>query len=409
MKLGRAWPILALAMLCGCQQLPLNGPAGYDIPGGGSTGLSNPPHTQVYDYAFVDINPVVLEYLVQGENDLLAKAFGGPAASLRVGVGDVLEATVFESSSGGLFTPAGAGNRAGNFVTVPRQTVSTSGDITVPYAGVVHVAGETVPDIERQIEGSLVKRAIEPQVIVTMVEQNAGTVSVVGDAVSSSNKLKLSGSERILDLVSKAGGLKFPPYNSVVMLQRGKKSAAVRFTTLVAHPEENVYVHPSDLVYVYRDQRKYVAAGAVGATSGGASVAGNQTLVGAVGLFSFDQEDLSLNEALAKAGGLIDYRADPAQVFVYRIEHRNVLERMGVDLSGFAPSQKMIPTVYRANFRDPSAFLYSQRFPMRDKDTIYVANAEFIEVGKAFAYLRDWTSTTAGVAADANVVRWHGP
>jgi polysaccharide export outer membrane protein len=365
---------------------------------------------QVYDYAFVDINPIVLDCLVDSETGSFSKTFGGPAPALRVGVGDVLEATIFESSAGGLFTPAGAGNRMGNFVTVPRQTVSNSGTVTVPYAGVLQVAGQTVPEIERQIESKLASRAIEPQVVLTMVEQNAGTVAVVGDALSVSNTIKLSSSgERILDLVSKVGGLKFPPYDAFVTLQRKNRSATVHFPTLVAHPEENVFVRPGDLVYVYRDQRKYVAAGAIGASTGGASIAGNQTLVGAVGLFSFDQEHLSLNEAIAKAGGLLDDRADPAQVFLYRIERRKVLERMGVDLSGFAPNQEMIPTVYRANFRDPSSFLYAQRFPMRNKDTIYVGNAQANEFTKFLVYVNAVTGTMSGVAADANVVLHHGP
>jgi hypothetical protein len=38
---------------------------------------------------------------------------------------------------------------------------------------------------------------------------------------------------------------------------------------------------------------------------------------------------------------------------------------------------------------DPSSSLFAQRFPMRDKDAIYVGNAEAIEVSKAFVYLRE--------------------
>ncbi len=47
---------------------------------------------------------------------------------------------------------------------------------------------------------------------------------------------------------------------------------------------------------------------------------------GLTGQFAFEQEKLSLNEALAKAGGLIDNRANPSQVFLYRLEFRSVLE-----------------------------------------------------------------------------------
>ena len=270
------------------------------------------------------------------------------------------------------------------------------------------MAGLTVPEIKREIESKLQGRAIEPQVIVSMVEQNATTVTVIGDTVGS-NTLKLTGAgERILDMISKVGGLKSPAFETFVTLQRKGRSATMYFPALISNPEENVFVRPGDLIYVNREQRKFVAAGAIGASTG-TSISNNQTLTGAIGLFSFDQEHLSLNEAIAKAGGLLDYRADPAQVYLYRIERRNTLERMGVNLSNFPPSQQAIPTVYRADFRDPSSFIFSQRFPMRNKDTIYVGNADAVELSKAFAYIRDWTSTGAGVAGDANIVAWHGP
>ena len=404
----RTWTLAALAMLSGCSALPLDGPSEQAIVTGASATLPNPPRAVVYDYALVDVNPIVLDCLADIETDSF-KAFGGSAPTLRVGVGDVLEASVFESSVGPV-PAAGVGNRLGNFLAVPRQKVSGSGTIVFPYAGEAQVAGRTVPEIEREIESKLANRVIEPQVILTVVEQNAGTVNVAGDAINVSNKIALAGSgERILDMVSKAGGLRFPTYEVFVTLQRKNRSVTVYFPTLINNPDENVFVRPGDVIFVNRNQRKFVAAGAIG-SSVGTSVNSNQALTGAVvGLFSFDQEHLSLNEAVGKAGGLLDDRADPRQVFIYRIERRKTLEGIGVDLSRFGPSQQLIPTVYRADFRDPSSFLFAQRFPMRDKDTIYVGNAEANEVSKVFAYINLWTSTPANVASNANTVAYHGP
>ena len=314
------WKLVALAMLSGCSQLPLDGPAKQDIVAGASATLANPPQAVVYDYALVDINPVVLDCLANTETDSISKSFGGRAPALRVGVGDVLGVSVFEASSGP-FAPAGANNRQqGNVVTIPNLTVDSSGAISVPYAGEVQVAGRTPPEIEREIESKLARRVVEPQVVLNIAEQNAATVTVVGD--SGTNKVKLSGSgERILDMVSKVGGLKFPAYETDVTLQRKKRTATTYLPTLVSNPEENIFVQPDDVIYVSRNQRKFVAAGAIG-SSVGTSVNNNQSLTGAVvGLFSFDQEHLSLNEAIAKAGGLLDDRADPAQVYIFRIEH----------------------------------------------------------------------------------------
>jgi polysaccharide export outer membrane protein len=151
-------------------------------------------------------------------------------------------------------------------------------------------------------------------------------------------------------------------------------------------------VTPADTIYVYREQQKFVAFGAL-ATVGQTS--------GLTAQFPFDQESLSLNEAVAKAGGLLDSRAHPGQVFLYRMEYRDVLEKIGVNLKPFPQEQKFVPTVYRANFRDPSSFFVAQAFPMRHKDVIYVSNADSVEVVKFLDYARAVTSTVSGVASDS--------
>jgi polysaccharide export outer membrane protein len=229
------------------------------------------------------------------------------------------------------------------------------------------------------------------------VEQNATEVAVVGDVINAANKFKIRlGGERVLDMISRAGGIKYPGYESFVTLQRKGKQATLYFPKLITTPAENIFVAPGDSIYVYREQQKYVAVGALG-TAGQA--------FGLAGQFTFDQEKLSLNEAVAKAGGLLDTRADPRQVFLYRLEFRESLEKMGVDLSKFAPEQRLIPAIFRANYRDPSSFFFAQQFPMRHKDVIYVANADSIEFVKFLNYVTAITSTVSGVATDVVTVK----
>lgn len=327
------------------------------------------------------------------------KSFGnrrGPPAAIRVGVGDVVQVSIFESSAGGLFIPAEAGSRPGNFVTFPAQTVDRTGTISVPFAGEVQAAGRSLTEIQKDIEARLAKRAVEPQAVVSLAEQNASEVAVVGDVVSGANKFKIRpAGERVLDILSRAGALKYPGYELFVTLQRGKEKATVYFPTLVSNPEENIYVAPGDVLYVYREQQKFIALGALGSTG--------QTS-GLTGLYPFEQERLSLNEAVAKAGGLLDNRANPGQVFLYRMEYRDTLEKLKVDLKKFPRDQKFIPTIYRANFRDPSSFFFAQGFPMRHKDIIYVTNADSVEMTKFLEFLRTITSTVAGSATDALVI-----
>jgi polysaccharide biosynthesis/export protein len=397
--LSKSWQVLivsALALvLAGCAHLPVNGPNYRDISTGATTTLATDRDAIAYDYALVDISPKVIDTLAELGAESLNKTFGarpGAAPALRIGVGDVVQVSIFESTSGGLFIPAEAGVRPGNFVTLPNQTIGRSGTITIPYAGAIRAEGRTATEIQDTIENKLASRAIEPQVVVTLIEQNASTVSIVGDTLNGANKFKISGSgERVLDIISRAGGVKYAGYELFVTLQRQNKRATIHFPRLINNPNENIFVQSGDTIYVYREPQKYVAVGALGTSS--------QTS-GLTGQFTFDQERLSLNEALAKAGGLQDSRANPRQVFLYRMERREVLENAGVSVTHFDAEQTLIPTIYRANFRDPSNFFFAQKFSMRDKDVIYVANSDSTEVTKFLNYVRLWTSSVAGVATD---------
>jgi len=392
--------VAAGALLSACSQLPVDGPNSRDITGSAATSLTIDRRAVVMDYALVDIDPNVIRFAGDVGLGSFYHTFGtgtGPPPSIRVGVGDVLQVSIFESAAGGLFIPAEAGVRPGNYVTLPPQHVDQSRSISVPYAGNVLAAGRTVTEIEEDIRGKLANRAIEPQVVVSFIERNATQVAVVGDVVNGANKFQIQmGGERILDMVSRAGGIKYPGYESFVTLQRGKRKATVYFPTLVRDSTENIYVAPGDTLYVYREQQKFVALGAL------ALVGQTQ---GLTAQFTFDQERLSLNEAVAKAGGLLDTRADPRQVFLYRLEYREALDKMGVDLSKFPHDQGLIPTVYRANFRDPSSFFATEGFQMRHKDIIYVSNADSVEVVKFLDYIRSITSTVSGVASDTVITK----
>lgn len=393
--MSRIYLTLVAALLAGCGNLPVDGPAFRDISNAAAVSVVNDRHQVVYDYVLVDISNRVLEHVEEVGPGSFFSSFGagrGPAPTIAVGVGDVLAVTIFESASGGLFIPPEAGVRPGNFVSLPPQTVGKSGTISVPYGGEIQAAGRTPQQIKVDVEKALASRAVEPQALVTLVEQTAMAVTIVKEA--GSNRLQIRPNERVLDVIARAGSLGYPGYELFVTLQRRGVRSTVYFPTLINDPRENIFVMPGDMLYMYREQQKFVAVGALG-SSGQTS--------GVTGLYSFEQERLSLNEAIAKAGGLADTRANP-QVLLYRMEHREILERMGVDIRQFA-TEKYIPTIYRANFRDPSSFFFAQRFPMRHKDAIYVANADSIQLERFMAHSRSITSFVAGTAVDALVTR----
>ena len=396
MPLLKHFAILPALLIAGCTNLPISGPVHRDIDGAATSSITNERRKVAYDYALVEVSDKVIDCLLEIGPGTFFTSFGvgrGVAPTIAVGVGDVLSVTIFESSAGGLFIPPEAGVRPGNFVTLPPQTVNRNGTISVPYAGDIQASGRTPQEIKTAIEKALSARAVEPQVVVTLAEQTAMAVTIVG--VGGSSKLQIRSNERILDVIARGGAGAIPGYEMFITLQRRGHRATVYFPALISDPRENIYVQPGDTLYIYREQQKFAAFGAIGA--GGVTS-------GLTGLFAFEQEQLTLNEALAKAGGLVDTRANP-NVYLYRMEPREMLAKMGVDTSKFPVTAKYIPTVYKANYRDPSIFFLAQRFPMRNKDAIYVANADSVELEKFIAHSTAITTYVAGTASDALVTR----
>ncbi len=375
-----------LFALSACAMIPDDGPSRRAIEASATTAVAaaNGP---LVNYALVDLNKNVLTYIDDPGPGSLLQTFGegrGPAPELKVGIGDTVQVTLFEAQSGGLFIPTDAGARPGNYVTLPSQTVDGKGYISVPYAGQIRVLGRGTPAIQSEIVDKLRNRAIEPQAIVSLVSQTSTQVTVLGD-VSAPGRIGINpAGDRVLDAISRAGGIKSPGYEEFVALERRGRKGAVYFLNLIENPEENIFVSPNDLLYVYQYQRAFTAFGATGLS----------------GQFKFQQENLTLNDAVGKAGGLLDARAEPGQVFAYRLEKRRTLEEMGVDLSKFKPGVEDIPTIFRVNFRDPSGFFAARKFPMRDNDIIYVDNADEVEITKFLTFLTTMSGAASSVTGD---------
>ena len=372
----------------GCAMLPDSGPARRTVEAQATTTLGESSSGSILQYALVELNRFVLPFVSDPGPGSLFRTFGaghGPVPEIKVGVGDTVQVTLFEAQAGGLFIPTDAGSRPGNFVALPAQTVDSKGFITVPYAGQVRVLDRGTPAIQQEIVAKLKDRAIEPQAVVTLASQTSTQATVVGD-VGTPGRIAINpAGDRVLDAIARAGGIRNPGYEEFVTLQRRGLKGTVYFLNLVKDPHENIYVEPGDTLYVFQYQRAFTAFGATGAS----------------GQFKFLQEDVMLSDGVGKVGGLLDGRAEPGQVFVYRIETRLTLERMGVDLTNFDAERADIPTIYRVNFRDPSGFFAARRFPMRDGDVIYVDNADQVEITKFLSMITTLTGAASTVAGDA--------
>src|SRR5262249_10322465 len=160
-----------------------------------------------------------------------------------------------------------------------------------------------------------------------------------------------------------------------VVLERNGRRAIAPFGALIYDQVNNSYVHPNDAIYLYREPQTFLAFGGVGAQQ----------------QVPFSSWRMSLAEAISRAGGLVDTLADPASVFLYRGEARDIAEAMGIDCTPY--EGPMIPVIYTINLRDPAGYFLASSFEMRNKDIIYASNAFAVESTKFMTYLNTIQST----------------
>jgi polysaccharide biosynthesis/export protein len=347
--------------------MPASGPESWDVKTGQRDPLSLP-------YALVKVTPAVTTVLSKVVPRLTQFAEERRPQDIRLGIGDIVSVTIFEARSGGLFIPLEAGVRPGNFVTIPNQAVDVHGNISVPYAGNIRAKGRTPVEIQQAIVDAIQNRALEPQVVVSVVEQRTSLITVLMEG--GAKRLPASATpERVLDVIARAGGTGGPGADMWVVLERNKRRAVAPFAALIYEQPNNVFVHPDDTIYLYREPQTFLAFGALGSQQ----------------QIPFGTWRITLAEAVAKAGGLVDGAADPASVFLYRGETRETALELGIDCTPF--TGPLIPVIYNINFRDPAGYFLAANFEMRNKDAIYVSNSVSVEATKAMVYFNTINST----------------
>ncbi len=371
-----------------CGIIPRSGPSADAILEAGR--LEAPP------FALIPIDDRVVTLLAKWHGPSLYGQFGDYRASAdqRIGIGDSIVVTVWEAAAGGLFSsPVGDPRQPGSHsAIIPEQVVARDGSITVPYAGRVHVAGKTPPEVESVIVERLAGKAIEPQALVTLSKNVSNTVTVTGEVVAGARiPLNVRG-DRILDIIAAAGGIKVPARESFIDLTRGGRTVRVPFQALLMDPKENIFARPADVLTIVQDPQTFTAVGATGRNA----------------VVPFDQTRISLEEAVAKAGGLIDNAADPEGVFVLRYEPAALASNYQ-NTSPALEKAGVVPVAYHMNMRDPTSLFLQRRFVMRNKDIVFVSFSPITDMQKVLGIVNLVTqpifSAAYAVTTVSNVIK----
>jgi polysaccharide biosynthesis/export protein len=218
-----------------------------------------------------------------------------------------------------------------------------------------------------------------------MKEQRSAFISVLGE-VNNPARLALSGGgERIADSLARAGGPKARGFETTVTVQRGEKRGTANLLDVVNSDDNNIFLQPGDTVYVKSEARTFLAFGATGES----------------GQFDFLKERITLAEAIGKARGLLDERAEPSSVFLYRLETRDRAKSIGIDISKWGDSDT-IPIIYSLNLRDPSGFFVAGLVPMQPADILYIDNASSVNFNKFLSLVFNATNVVRATRLTAN-------
>ena len=365
--IGNVCVVLSLSSI-----LVLNGCAGW-LPASGPTTSEIKESTssrRMSGIQIVDLSDAVARKLVSSRKlSLFSETLGmGAPSAYLVGPGDVVEVSVWEAPPATLFgsssietrgTPAGS--RPTSF---PEQMVNREGYIMIPFAGMVRAAGRTPEQIAKDVSDRLKGMANQPQSLVRVLRNSSANVTVVGEVATSARIPLTPKGERLLDALAASGGVRQPVNKMTLQVTRGSQVQALPLETIIRDPGQNIVLQPGDVVTALFQPMSFTILGATGK---------NEEI-------NFEAQGISLTQALARAGGLQDARADAQGVFIFRLEAANALDWPVKPLLT-TPDGK-VPVIYRIDLKDPGTFFVAQSFQVQNSDLLYVANAPSVELQK---------------------------
>jgi polysaccharide export outer membrane protein len=295
-----------------------------------------------------------------------------------IGPGDTLNINLFEvgvslfSGSRATVASAESFDASAHGQEFPSQTVDADGNIRLPFAGTIRVAGMTTSQVAEAIEQRFALKSQYPQAVVSIGKSVFSSAIIAGD-VREPGRVSLTwAKERLTDAIAASGGTELPIDDVVVRFVRGEARAEQRLGDILPGSVDDLMLNPGDRVEVVRSPRTFTVFGSSGKVSE----------------VPFENAHVSLAEAIARAGGPNDASADPTGIFLFRLD---------------APlGANGRPNIYRVSMLDAPTYFLAQRVAMRDNDLIYMASARAGQASKFVAIINQLFSPALGFRALTN-------
>ncbi|MBY3325664.1 polysaccharide export protein [Rhizobium laguerreae] len=365
-------PLVLVAVLTACAR-PSDGPTA-----GGFYNATSPntneriPVVRLSEAPMGQVAVTPLAYAATDPGLSLMRSSG--FADTRLRRGDVIEVTILDPGEDGLFS-----STQSKTLNLGRFTVDSTGNVTLPFIGKQRVVDSSTEALQTRVITGLKGSAVNPQAVVTVVDRPSSGITVNGDVRAAGRFPLTARKERVLDAVALAGGASSAPGSATVTLMRGKQRATVPLQRVIDDNKQNVYLLPDDQIYIDKDSPTFTAFGAFKS----------------VGEFEFEPGRLTLAQALGRAGGLLDDRADARNFYVLRNQPVDT-QVAAANAKNPAPAVASTkPVIYRVNLKDVSNLALMQRFQMMDGDIIYASNASLVDFAKLFNVYQKSVPTAA--------------
>lgn len=266
----------------------------------------------------------------------------GPSSAV-IRAGDVLNVSIWDNDANSLFTRPGERS-----TRIDRLTVSSAGEVFLPYVGEVVINGLTPDGARRELQKAIERVAPSAQVLVDFKPGVLNTIDLVR-GMSRPGTIELAGRNMtILSALAQGGGISPDMRNPLVRVIRGSATYEIPADALLADASKNVLLRGGDKVVVDTDKRFFIALGASGVERP----------------IFFDREKITALEAVAMMGGIKDTRADPTGILILRDYAASSVDPNGVR------GPKLPQVIFTLNLTTADGLFAARKFRIQPGDAV---------------------------------------
>jgi polysaccharide export outer membrane protein len=302
-----------------------------------------------------------------------------------IGRSDIIDVSIVSTSESGFIDLTNSTLSPISTTSLPSQEVGSDGMVSVPPLGRVRAQGQTPQGFERFLERRLGEVLVDPSVIVRIAERRSARVSVLGSVVNPGTFSINQNNTHLVEILAEAGGPTGRSEDLELSLSRKGRTGRAALDAVYRDPDLNIHVRPGDVISVESPARRLTVLGAGGQ---------NTTII-------YDQPSISLAEALGRAGGLLNRRADKKGVFVYREISQSAAIALGIDTTPFGGAD--VPTIFNLDLSSPQSLFAAKDFKMGRNDLIYIADSLNEEISAVFSVFTNFVPTPAEFVRDGTI------